>query len=184
VDFFPSKIDFPFESLPWTRALGQHSVSVFKIIAETHRALTRVHGRHQRLIYHHSRTTKIARPTVSVPETIGKNSGSECSPTVETSSAFLGSFARSTTGPCPAHCRPHQLTETYTRSGNQNLTSDVEDCNIFARVHIRQRFAVCELVGNVRILQEFDAFVVLERLKVIRNHELTPGSIAGAPVSG
>lgn len=47
VNFFPSKMDLPFESLASTRALEWFHVSLFRGAAEKHKVLTRVHDRRQ-----------------------------------------------------------------------------------------------------------------------------------------
>lgn len=89
--------------------------------------------------------------------------------TAETICAFLGSFERSMTGPCPTGSRRHQPTNAHTRSGNRNLTSRVEHRVILARVHVRQRFTVRELVGDIRVFQKIDTLGVFEHLLNIAN---------------
>ena len=99
MDFFPSKMNLPFESLPWMRALEQLRVSIFKGATVALKTLTRVRDKHQRLSICFARTAWIARSIVNIPETIVCG---EENLTAETSFPFIGSIARSTTGPCPA----------------------------------------------------------------------------------
>jgi len=58
---------------------------------------------------------------------------SESGFTSETSAAFIGSFAKSTTGPYPAEKELSSIDNQVCRI--ENLTSDVEDRLIIARNH-------------------------------------------------
>jgi len=94
--------------------------------------------------------------------------------TVETSSAFTGLLARSTTGPCPIETRCYWSAAAFTGSKKVTLTPNVEDRLILARNNIRQRFTVCKLAGDIWILKELIGFVVLAALWGILNRELVP----------
>ena len=113
MNFFPSKIDFPLESLARTRALKQLRISVFRMNGQMSNYLRgsmtdstdyraglpelQAQGSQDRLSVRQKR-----------PGSTGIVKGGNL--TAEIICAFLGSLERSMTGPCPTNSRQFQPT--------------------------------------------------------------------------
>lgn len=76
----------------------------------------------------------IVCPIVSMPETLVRGSQPHCSDELRIY-RIVGEI-NDWSMPCAISM------SIYTKSGNRNSTSDIEDCVILARFHVGQRFAV------------------------------------------